>query len=343
MACTKNYLYLIQKVKTQKISSKVVCALVASLIVIVISCNKERERDVEENLIINSSTPLTDFMSATFRGYSGGLYPNGSNIRPINHNSAGISIARSIKPLNTTGNADEANGKIVWMSIGMSNTTQETSAFIPIAQAYSGKNPKLLLVDGAEGGQDIVKINIESANYWQTVSNRLTAAGATALQVQIIWYKQAEISPRDTAFATYPNSLKEKFILSMQMLKSKFPNLKLVYLSSRTYAGWATGTLNPEPYAWYSGWAVKRLIEDQINGVSALNYTSTQPQSAWLAWGPYFWTDGANPRNDGVTWSQTDFQADGVHPSNSGRLKVANMLLEFFTTDPTAIPWFLNN
>ncbi len=330
-----------QKIKLLKISSKAKFAFVASLILVVLACNKDREPDREKNLVFTSPTPLTDFGSGTFRGYSGGLYPNGSNIRPINHNSAGIAIAKSIKPLSISGSTDESNGKIVWMSVGMSNTTQETSAFIPIAQAYSGKNQKLLLVDGAEGGQDIVKINIESAPYWQTVNNRLTAAGVTALQVQIIWYKEAEIAPRDTAFATYPNSLKDKFALSMQMLKSKFPNLKLVYLSSRTYAGWATGTLNPEPYAWYSGWAVKRLIEDQINGVSSLNYTGAQPQSAWLSWGPYFWTEGTKPRDDGVTWGISDYQTDGVHPSNSGRLKIANMLFEFFSTDPTSTPWFL--
>lgn len=330
-----------QIMKLRKASLKVLFAFITSLIVIIFACNKDSKPNEEESLIFNSPTPLTDFGSGTFRGNSGGLYPNGSNIRPESHNSEGISIAKSIKPLNISGNIDETNGKIVWMSIGMSNTTQETSAFIPIAQAYSGKNPKLLLVDGAEGGQDIVKINSESAPYWQTVNNRLTSAGVTALQVQIIWYKEAEIAPRDTAFATYPNSLKDKFALSMQMLKSKFPNLKLVYLSSRTFAGWATGTLNPEPYAWFSGWAVKRLIEDQINGASSLNYKGSQPQSAWLAWGPYFWTEGTKPRNDGVTWLQSDFQVDGVHPSNTGRLKVANMLLQFFSTDPTTTPWFL--
>jgi hypothetical protein len=329
------------KMRLGKIYTKVIVALVVSLIVIIISCNKESKPTGEENLIYTSPTPLTDFGSGTFRGHSGGLYPNGSNIRPENHNSEGISIAKSIKPLNTSGNIDETGGKIVWISIGMSNTSQETSAFIPIAQAYSNKNQKLLLVDGAEGGQDITKINIESAPYWQTVNNRLTAAGVTAFQVQVIWYKEAEIAPRDTAFDSYPNSLKDKFILSIQMLKSKFPNLKLVYLSSRTYAGWATGTLNPEPYAWFSGWAVKRLIEEQINGASSLNYKGSQPQSAWLAWGPYFWTDGTKPRDDGVSWLQSDYQADGVHPSNSGRLKIANMLLQFFSTDPTSTPWFL--
>ena len=312
------------------------------LIILCFACSKENGTKEGDNFVVVTPTPLTDFETGTFRGYKGGLYPNGSNKRPENHNSAGTAIARTVKPLNSLGYIDEVNGKIVWISIGMSNTTQETSAFIPVAMAYSAKNPKLILVDGAEGGQDILKINSEQAPYWQTVSNRLNAAGVTVSQVQVIWYKEAEISPKDTAFATYPNSLKDKFIVSMQMLRSKFPNLKLVYLSSRTYAGWATGTLNPEPYAWYSGWAVKRLIEDQINGLSALSYSGNQPQSAWLSWGPYFWTDGTKPRKDGVTWIQSDYQSDGVHPSNSGRLKVANMLLQFFTSDPTCIPWFIS-
>ena len=315
--------------------------LVLSFVIYIFSCDKVSQPVNDDNNIITAPAPLTDFGKSTFRGYSGGLYPNGSNERPDNHNSDGIAIARAIKPLNNQGAIDETNGKIVWISIGMSNTTQETSAFIPIANSYAHKNPKLTLVDCAEGGQDIVKINAESASYWQTVANRLSSASVSALQVQVIWYKEAEISPRDTAFTTYPNSLRDKFVISMQMLKSKFPNLKLVYLSSRTYAGWATGTLNPEPYAWYSGWAVKRLIEEQINGNANLLYKGAQPKTAWLSWGPYFWTDGTKPRKDGVTWSQTDYQADGVHPSNSGRLKVANMLLQFFSTDPTTTPWFI--
>jgi hypothetical protein len=293
------------------------------------------------NGIIATATSLMDFGSGSFRGFQGGLYPNGSNVRPSAHNAAGVAIATSIKPLSTSGAVDETNGKIVWMSIGMSNTTQETQAFLSLMQTYPNKHPKLVLIDGAEGGQDINAINSSAASYWNTVSNRLTTAGLTAAQVQVIWYKEAEAQPTDTSFATYPDALKEKYKSVMQMLKAKFPNLKLLYLSDRIYAGYATSKLNPEPFAWYTGWTVKRLIEAQINGDSSLSYSGSNPQSAWLSWGPELWANGTTPRSDGLTWVPSDYLSDGTHPGTTGREKVAQMLLKFFSTDETTKPWFL--
>jgi hypothetical protein len=307
---------------------------------VLFSCKKNKEGTAGNNQITRP-TALIDFGTATYRGFPGGLYPNGSNQRPSAHNAAGKTIAQSIKPLNSSGAVDEASGKIVWMSIGMSNTTQESQAFLDLMQTYPDKNPKLVFVDGAEGGQDINAINNSTASYWNTVSNRITAAGLTAAQVQVIWFKEAEAQPTDTSFATYPDALKSKFKSVMQLLRSKFPNVKLVYLSSRIYAGYATSKLNPEPYAWFSGWSVKRLIADQINGDVALNYSGTNPSAAWLSWGPYLWADGTTARSDGLTWIPSDFQSDGTHPGTTGRQKVAQMLLQFFSTDETTKPWFL--
>ncbi len=287
-----------------------------------------------------TSTPLMDFGASTYRGMQGGLYPNGSNTRPATHNAAGVAIAQAIKPLNTSGAIDAANGKIVWMSVGMSNATQETQAFLQFMQTFSNKNPKLALLDGAVGGMDISKINSTSAVYWDSVYNRLSSAGLSPAQVQVIWYKEAEAGPTDTAFATYPDALKAKYKSVMQILKTKFPNLKLCYLSDRIYAGYATSTLNPEPFAWYTGWTVKRLIADQINGDAALNYSGSTPNSAWLSWGPYLWAKGATPRSDGLAWLPSDYQSDGTHPGTTGRQKVSQMLLQFFSTDETTKPWF---
>lgn len=45
---------------------------------------------------------------------------------------------------------------------------------------------------------------------------------------------------------------------------------------------------------------------------------------------------------DGLTWQQTDTAPDGTHPSAAGQAKVAKALLEFFTSDATATPWFLD-
>ena len=62
----------------------------------------------------------------------------------------------------------------------------------------------------------------------------------------------------------------------------------------------------------------------------------------WLAWGPYLWTDGLKGRKqDDVVWKREDVGQDGTHPSNTGREKVARMLLEFLKKDATARPWFL--
>jgi len=312
----------------------VISAAIASGIVLLTACKKNNKQSNNGTSEITTPTPLIDFGSKTYRGFQGGLYPDGSNQRPLSHNAAGIAIAQSIKPLNSSGAVDESNGKIVWMSVGMSNTTMETQAFLSLMQSFSNKNPKLALIDGAEGGQDINAINNVSSPYWNNVNNRLATAGLTPAQVQIVWYKEAEAQPQDTSFASYPNALKLKYKSVMQMLKSRFPNLKLCYLSDRIYAGYATSNLNPEPFAWYTGWAVKRLIADQINGDASLNFAGNNATSAWLSWGPYLWAKGTIPRSDGVTWSPSDFQSsDGTHPSASGRQKVAQLLLQFFSTD----------
>jgi len=63
--------------------------------------------------------------------------------------------------------------------------------------------------------------------------------------------------------------------------------------------------------------------------------------SLLLLWGPYLWAEGTKGRQiDSLVWERTDFGADGVHPSDSGRQKVAELLLKVFTTDPLAKPWF---
>jgi lysophospholipase L1-like esterase len=52
--------------------------------------------------------------------------------------------------------------------------------------------------------------------------------------------------------------------------------------------------------------------------------------------------DGTIPRkDDGLIWERNDLAEDGVHPSESGRRKVAEMLLNFFKTDSLAATWFV--
>jgi hypothetical protein len=292
--------------------------------------------------------PLTDLGTGLYKGYQGGLYPDGSNTRPTEHENAGLEIARSIRPLGANGQAD-ANGRIVLLSIGMSNTTQEFSTFKPLADADEEKNSKLVIVDGAQGGMTAADIsNLNSSRgqqFWLTVDSRLAQSAVTPAQVQVAWVKEADARPTE-GFPEYANKLKGELALIAQILKTRFPNIKLAYFSSRTYGGYASTTLNPEPYAYESGFAVKWLIEDQINHAENLNFDPSHGsvRAPWMAWGPYLWADGMTPRSDGLIYRCSDFINDGTHPAPDGaRNKVADMLLSFFKTDSTAVEWFLEN
>lgn len=285
--------------------------------------------------------PLTELGSQLYNGFPGGLYPNGQNVRPASHDSLGRALAAEVKPLNASGARDSIGGKIVLLSIGMSNATQEFSMFKAMADTDRAKNPQLVIVDGAQGGQTASVISDPNANFWTVIDQRLASASVTRQQVQVAWVKEANANPTQ-AFPLHAQILQSNYESIARILKSKYPNIKIAYYSSRTYGGYATTTLNPEPYAYESGFAVKWLIEKQINGDPSLAPTGTNPQAPWLAWGPYLWADGMTPRvSDGFFWECGDFGSDGTHPSLSGRQKVANLLLTFFKTEPTATVWFL--
>jgi hypothetical protein len=287
--------------------------------------------------------PLTDLGAGTYQGFPGGLYPGSANQRPPAHESAGVAIAQSLVPLDTLGQPDP-NGRIVLVSIGMSNCTQEFSKFVPLAMGFAQRNPRLLVIDCAEGGQTARIVRDPTSAYWDTVAARLHAHGSSLAQVQAVWIKEANARPSG-GFPAATDSLLWDLGGVVRTIEQKMPRTKLTYFTSRIYAGYATSDLNPEPYAYESGFAVKWLIEAQIAGVDSLNFDPAHGsvQAPWLSWGPYLWADGLSPRSDGFTWACSSFQSDGTHPSAQGQTIVADSLLAFFGHDETATPWFLNS
>jgi (2Fe-2S) ferredoxin len=285
--------------------------------------------------------PLNDLGAGTYNGAQGGLYSGGSNLRPATHETAGIGQALAVRPLDANGQPG-ANGKIVLLSIGMSNTTQEFSTFKPLADADPRKNPNLVVVDGAQGGRDAIDWSDPNSTTWTTANTRLTQAGVNPQQVQVVWLKEQLRGDELFNFPADVNRLRDALRDIVRIAKTKYPNLRVAYISSRSYGGYSTLTRGNGAYE--NGFAVKWLVADQINGDPLLAYTGSNPPAPWIAWGPYFWADGLTPRSDGLTWACSDFNDDGIHPSAaSGRPKVANILLNFFKTDSTARLWFLNS
>jgi hypothetical protein len=239
----------------------------------------------------------------------------------------------------------------VMISVGMSNTTQEFSRFVQLARDAKGKAAEVVIVDGAQGGQDAAdwsnpegRFRRDRGDVWTVLAERLKRAGATPQQVQVAWIKQARRNPASLGeFPGHADELQGHLKKIVWQLMQRFPNMQIVYLSSRIYAGYAAGPLNPEPYAYESAFSVRGLIEKQIAGDAALNYDSTRGEvhAPLLLWGPYLWANGVKGRKqDELVWLREDLAGDGTHPSNSGRQKVALLLLEFFQSDPTARPWF---
>ena len=307
----------------------VVAAALAALAVASIASAQRETLTADCSRTSTGYTPLVDLGKKTYHGHRGGLYANGRNTPPSAYLKRGLAVASQVKPRAADGRLD-SSGSVVLLSIGMSNTTQEFSVFKQLSDRDPRRHPRLVIVDGAQGGQDAERIRDPAALFWQVIDQRLAAAQVTQRQVQAVWLKEAFARPTDP-FPAHAVRLRDALEDIVGILRDRYANLRLVYVSSRTYGGYATTPLNPEPYAFESGFAVKWLIQRRVEG---------KLKGPWLAWGPYLWADGLRGRSDGLVWECADAAADGTHPSPSGREKVAKLLLRFFTTDLTAKSWF---
>ncbi len=198
-----------------------------------------------------------------------------------------------------------------------------------------------------KGGKDAALWDDDPSPMWQVAADRIKRSGVTPPQVEAVWLKQARIAP--ARFGEFPQPNEEMnghLVKILQIARQRYPNLRITYLSTRIYAGYALTGLNPEPYAYENGFAIRDLILRQIKGDPALNCDPAKGvmRAPLLLWGPNLWADGVTPRqSDGLVWKVDDFvEQDRTHPSvTSGRKKVAVLLLNFFKTDPTAKGWFV--
>ena len=291
--------------------------------------------------------PLTDLGTGTYLGTEGGLYENGSNIMPASHDSDGVGFGQSIQPLDVNGNPSPT-GKIGLMSMGMSVTFDTFQRFMQNAAADPSINPALVFVPAAQPRLGAINWTVLNSPAWvDTFQYFLPQAGVTPEQVQVMWVEDVDANPHGT-FPKDMVSLQSEFEVTAQLMHTQFPNLKLTFFSSREYAAYENGLPkagDKEPYAYESAFAVRGMIEDQLNGVADMNYNAANGpvMAPWVAWGPYFWANGLLARSDGLTWPCYYFESDGQHPDlkTGGSEQDASMLMNFLKTDDATASWFL--
>jgi hypothetical protein len=108
----------------------------------------------------------------------------------------------------------------------------------------------------------------------------------------------------------------------IRLAKEKFPNLKILYLYTRAYGGWAITTLAPEPNAYEYGFSAQWLVRAQINqadnggAVSTVDGNLAYSAAPVVLFAPYQWASGATANSEGTVWPDlsTYFQTvDWIH------------------------------
>ena len=320
--------------------------------------------------------PITD-MTESYKGEDGGLYGGGKNEPPEGHLGAHLRETAKIVPRDASGEPS-AEGKIGFITLGFSNPSIESEDFKRTADNDAQKNPQVVIVNGCIGGRSAVmwawdgadvlpkaeqerldqemdllgmpkgkrKSSNQETDTWPTLAQRIADAGLSAKQVQVAWLKQVEANPKPLGeFPAHARALQADITAMLNIAHQRYPNLRIVYLSSRTFGGWSgRASGSPEPYAYESGFGTRWLVQNQIKGDAQLNFDPAKGEvkAPLLLWGPYLWAQGPNPRKlDGLTWTQNDVRPDQLHPNESGCRKTTTLLLNFFKTNAATSRWFV--
>lgn len=322
--------------------------------------------------------PLIDMLATDYYPSStdpfrqeGGLYGGGVNSLPLTHPhmQKAIVATAQIVPRDASGNPN-SNGKIGFISLGMSNTKYEFEYFMTNTSVLQKKSAKVVLVNGAwqsmvaqrwSGREITCGVPPPSGGIggvtdpWVNFNNKIAQAGLTKAQIQVLWMKLTNAYPEscnNNDFADFVTKMHQDMQVIMDRLNrpdpnnpavKEYPNLKVIYVSPRIYSGYSRDPLSPEHSAYWSGFAMRKLVQDQMAEDSS-GVTYEYPILLWGHFGPgastYLWANGEIARSDGLTYPCSDLVQDGVHPDTGAKVKVTNMLLNFLINDPLTKVWF---
>ena len=237
-----------------------------------------------------------------------GLYPGGGNEMPDAHRQAGLKLAATIQPLDASGKPDGESGKVVALVLGHSNAHDYFSTLQRHFQRHAGQLRKgFELLDAAGGGQQLPEIRPLKGPVWNKAAQLLARPGYSPRQVQVLFlhttYHGAHNGGKRPPgpFPQTMQKMRQDLAAVLEHCARIYPDLKIAYLTCdgfRHYTGF-------EPHVWQEAFAVKWLIQDQIQGKRG-DSTLSQPDAGG--------GDGSTP-SDTAASSPADERKSGISPS----------------------------
>jgi hypothetical protein len=283
-------------------------------------------------------TPLNDLGTRTFKGYVGGLYPNGENAPSGTYADDLLAISNTIVPLDTAGNP-KSFGQVLFISLGASTASDNMTTLRLKTVGNPLTYSKLHLLNCCQAKTGVLsQMSNPNSDYWKHVLSVMKKAKAGARQVQVI-YMETDDSLKLQNFPDRAIEIKNRIKAAMLVMKQKCPNLKVLYLNGRTRSFGNNTDWNREPSPHYFGWACKWLIGDQIDGVPGTEYKGPNPVAPIATWGFYEWAKTTPRTTDGYAWLKTE-STDGLHATPAGLDSIARRFQNFLLTDPYASKWY---
>ncbi len=285
--------------------------------------------------------PLNDLGTRTFGDSVGGLYPNGEN-SPSGTYAHDLYVAsKTIIPLDTFGNPSGlANAKIVFLSMGgstgghnMKNLQTKT-----YGNPLCSQNVQIINGNNGTGAGALNNIMDPDNPYWAHISKILHGTKSSFKQVQLL-YLESDDTTKFISWPQRPTLVKNDIETCMQVMKRKFPNLKILYVLGRTRTFGKEAPWNQEPSPYYFGWGCKWAIQDQINGIAGTQYKGHNAVAPLITWGFYQWADSLPRRTDQFYWRDSE-TADGLHANLFGEDTLTNRFQKFLFSDKNSSLWY---
>ncbi len=247
---------------------------------------------------------------------------------PRNYKGLPLQLVERTAPVITA-----VDGVIGVVCIGMSNGNQECNRLIA---ATSSGGPwsadvaaNVRLVNCAVGGHAIERWNASAYDdvLWNDcISRKLAARGVRLDQVRVLVHKAANqfgTGPQGAPLPLYPSASSnyEQFTANLDAFAARvpafFPSVQAVYTSSRSYGGFSTRADRGEPQSYEEGHALNSWLAQHA-----------VVQGVWYGWWGYLWapecTSGVQ-NGSAVCVDRADYQADAVHPTPAGEIKLARI------------------